>query len=239
MWMCQFWHIHFNNYPIMKIGIIVAMDKELALLLPLLSGRRSEYIGSTELSVGRIGTHEVAAMKCGIGKVNAAIRTQALIDSFAPELVINTGVAGGTGGGAGVLDVVVGDRVVYHDVWMPPYEWGRADGCPVAFTPPEWLLELPCMADFCHGLIASGDIFVASVDVLDAIRAKYPDVMAVDMESAAIAHVCHLNNVAFISLRVVSDTPGADDNLSQYDDFWTKAPESTFNALSNMLKQIL
>lgn len=223
----------------MKTAIIVAMDKELALLLPRLANATVIKAGGAEIHTGTIGRHSVAVMKCGIGKVNAAVRTQALIDAFAPELVINTGVAGGTGGGAGILDVVVGERVAYHDVWMPPFEWGKADGCPAVFTPPARLLALPCMASFRHGLIASGDIFVASADTLATIRSKFPDVMAVDMESAAIAHVCHLDGVDFLALRVVSDTPGDDDNnLSQYDDFWTRAPQSTFNAIEELLKEI-
>ena len=62
--------------------------------------------------------------------------------------------------------------------------------------------------------------------------------MAVDMESAAIAHVCYLKNVPFIALRVVSDTPGYADNVAQYENFWDNAPISTFNALNNILEII-
>lgn len=222
----------------MKIGIIVAMDKELALLLPLIDNRDAAVVAGAEITTGNIDVHRVAVMKCGIGKVNAALRTQTLIDFFAPNLVINTGVAGGTGGGAGVLDVVVGDRVAYHDVWMPPFEWGKADGCPAMFTPPRELLGLPCMKRFKHGLIASGDIFVATEEALATIRSKFPDVMAVDMESAAIAHVCHISGTGFMAVRIVSDTPGVVDNLSQYTDFWTCAPQSAFTALNSILSEI-
>ena len=82
----------------MKIGVIVAMDKELQLLLPLLNGYETSQINGYTFHTGRIGKASIIAMKCGIGKVNAALGTATLIDNFAPALIINTGVAGGTGG---------------------------------------------------------------------------------------------------------------------------------------------
>jgi adenosylhomocysteine nucleosidase len=89
-----------------------------------------------------------------------------------------------------------------------------------------------------HGLIASGDIFVSRREDIDRIKALYPDVMAVDMESAAIAHVCHLKSVPFVCIRVVSDTPGAADNIEQYETFWDDAPQHTFETLTQLLNQL-
>ena len=66
----------------------------------------------------------------------------------------------------------------------------------------------------------------------------YPDALAVDMESAAIAQVCYLKNVPFICMRVISDTPGGDDNISQYENFWADAPRHTFEALKALLATI-
>lgn len=226
----------------MKIGIIVAMGKELKLLLPLILGHEIKQIDNFTFHCGNIGNNEVIAMQCGIGKVNAAIGTLTLINQFNPGLVINTGVAGGTGAGAGIMDVVIGERIAYHDVWCGPgTEWGQAAGCPRFFTSSAELVGLPVFdgdPTVRKGLIASGDIFVSRPEEVARFRELYPDVMAVDMESAAIAQVCYLKGVSFFVMRVVSDTPGAADNISQYENFWEKAPEHTFNLLKSMLETI-
>ena len=177
------------------------------------------------------------ALQSGIGKVNAAVATLTLIDSFHPSLVINTGVAGGTGG-ARVLDVVIPDRIAYHDVWCGPGTIpGEAAGCPLYF-------ECPLPAGLVEslgarrGVLASGDIFVSRPEEVEHILALYPDAVAVDMESAAIAQVCHIKNVPFVCIRVVSDTPGAADNIAQYDNFWDDAPRSTFDTLTQLLNRL-
>ncbi len=223
----------------MKIAIIVAMSKELNLLLPLIENHAQVTINDTRFHTGKIGSHEIVTMQCGIGKVNAAIGTLTLIEHFHPNLVVNSGVAGGTGGGAGILDVVIADAVAYHDVWCGPgTEPGQAAECPARFAcalPQEVIDSIPGAK---HGLIASGDIFVAHRHDVDRILQLYPEAMAVDMESAAIAHVCHLKNVPFVCIRVISDTPGAADNISQYENFWDDAPRHTFEALTAILKKL-
>ena len=226
----------------MKIGIIVAMGKELNLLLPLLKNHEAVRIDDITFHRGGIGANEIVAMQCGIGKVNAAVGTLTMINEFAPQLVINTGVAGGTGAGAGIMDVVIGERIAYHDVWCGPgTEWGQAAGCPRFFTSSTELVGLPVFdsdSTVRKGLIASGDIFVSRPEEVARFRELYPDVMAVDMESAAIAQVCHLRGVPFFVMRVISDTPGATDNIAQYENFWEKAPEHTFSLLKLMLESI-
>ena len=227
---------------IMKIGIIVAMGKELKLLLPLIENHSVITLNDIAFHTGKIGGHNVTAMQCGIGKVNAAIGALTMIENFHPDLVINTGVAGGAGGGAGILDVVVGDRVAYHDVWCGPgTEWGDAAGCPRYFTSVPEISALPCLNDnprIKHGLICSGDIFVSKVEEVERIKSVHPDVMAVDMESASIAHVCYLKNVMFFCVRVISDTPGGEDNIAQYETFWDDAPKHTFEALKMVVTSI-
>lgn len=224
----------------MKIAIIVAMGKELSLLLPLIEDRHQTSINEITFHTGRMGRHEIVAMQCGIGKVNAAVGTLTLIENFHPNLVINSGVAGGTGKGAGILDVIVADEVAYHDVWCGPGTAdGQAAGCPARFgcaLPREVRERIPGAK---HGLIASGDIFVSRREDVDRILTLYPEAMAVDMESAAIAQVCHLKNVPFVCIRVVSDTPGAADNIAQYENFWDDAPRHTFETLSHLLNNVL
>lgn len=89
-----------------------------------------------------------------------------------------------------------------------------------------------------HGLVCSGDVFVSDPEVLARIRSLYPDVDAVDMESAAIAQVCFMRQVPFSCMRVISDTPGADDNIAQYENFWQEAPEHTFGMLRQIIKEL-
>ncbi|MDE6048470.1 MAG: 5'-methylthioadenosine/adenosylhomocysteine nucleosidase [Paramuribaculum sp.] len=222
----------------MTIGIIVAMDKELQLLLPSIEEISAETIDGFTFYTGLIAGRRVCVAKCGIGKVNAAVGTLALINRFSPDLVINTGVAGGAGGGAGVLDVVVADRIAYHDVWCGPgTEEGQAAECPKFFTPPSEMIQL-CGDAVLKGLICSGDRFISKAEEVARIRGIYPDAMAVDMESAAIAHVCYLKKIPFICIRVISDTPGEEDNISQYENFWDDAPKGTFSALSTLLANL-
>lgn len=221
----------------MKIAIIAAMSKELALLLPMIDSRATVTANGVTFHTGRIGRHEIIAAECGIGKVNAAIGALTLIDCFHPDLVINTGVAGGTGT-ASILDVVIADRIAYHDVWCGPgTQPGHAAGCPPCFTcplPDDVFAGLGVR----RGLVASGDIFISRPEEVSRILSVWPDAVAVDMESAAIAHVCHVKNVPFVCIRVISDTPGSADNISQYENFWSDAPEHTFAVLTAILDRI-
>lgn len=226
----------------MKIGIIVAMQKELDLLLPLMPDSSVLSLNGAKFHVGTIGHNEIIALKSGIGKVNAAIATLTLIENFHPGLVINTGVGGGTGHGASILDIVVGEKIAYHDCWCGPgTEWGEVAGFPRYFESAPEICELDFLCGnpkIKKGLIASGDIFVSRKKDVDHIMEIHPEAVAVDMESAAIAQVCYLKNVPFFCMRVVSDTPGAADNISQYENFWTDAPESTFHILSKILERV-
>lgn len=226
----------------MKIGVIVAMDKELSLLTPLLENPSTDTANGFTFLCGNMSQATIIAMKCGIGKVNAAIGTMTMIDRYNPDLIINTGVAGGTGGNAGVLDIVVGTRIAYHDVWCGPgTEWGDASGCPRFFHTSDMVNSLPCLHEgdtVKHGLVCSGDIFVSDPEVLAHIRSLYPDVDAVDMESAAIAQVCYLRQIPFACMRVISDTPGADDNIAQYNNFWEEAPQHTFDMLRHIIHEL-
>ncbi len=221
----------------MKIAIIAAMSKELNLLLTLMENHSTVTVNDSVYHTGTISGREIVACKSGIGKVNAAIATLTMIENFHPAMVINSGVAGGTGR-SNILDVVIPDRIAYHDVWCGPDTIpGQAANCPETF-------DCPLPSDLVNdlgarqGLLASGDIFVSKVEEVERIVALYPDAVAVDMESAAIAHVCHLKNVPFVAIRVISDTPGSGDNISQYENFWSDAPERTFHILKDLLARI-
>lgn len=224
----------------MKTGIIVAMESELSMLIPLIENMTRTTVNGFVISHGRMGANEVAVMQTGIGKVNAAVGAISLIDSFNPDLVVNTGIAGGTGRGADILDVVIADSVAYHDVYCGPgNERGQVQGLPA---------EFPCLGvsmvnlkavagrdDIRRGLIASGDIFVTTPQDLAGVLDVQPRAIAVDMESGAIAQVCHMRGVPFLAIRVVSDTPGVENHCEQYSEFFTLAPRSTFGVVKALL----
>jgi len=229
----------------MIIGIIVAMRKELDLLLPLLKNPAEKVvINGYELYSGSIGHHGIVLMQCGIGKVNAAVGTLTLIDNFSPECIINSGVAGGADKSMNVLDLMVATEVTYHDVWCGPgTEYGAAAGLPVILSPWPRLLEtarkvLPNNSKHRYGLICSGDKFISQEAEITEIKSRFPHALAVDMESAAIAQVCTMNGVNFGIIRAISDTPGQDDNISQYKNFWNDAPAETFRALTAILEAL-
>lgn len=224
---------------IMKIGIIVAMDKELRLLLDAVEDCSSASVNGYTFYTGTMAGRKVVAMKCGIGKVNAAIGALTMIENFHPQIVINSGVAGGTGQGAGILDLVIASEIAYHDVWCGPgTQWGAAAECPAAFACPIDAGEMAKALGAKAGLIASGDIFVSREEDVKRILDLYPGTIAVDMESAAIAHTCHIKGTPMICLRIVSDTPGQADNIAQYDNFWTDAPAHAFEAVSRLVSRL-
>lgn len=221
----------------MKILILAAMDKEINLLLNLLKNPEESTLAGNKIWSGKIFNHDVCLSKCGIGKVNSALNTYRFIKHLEPELVINSGVAGGAGSPIGT--VMVADRVAYSDVWCGPgTEYGQADGFPLFLEPSDKVLKLACDSGMATGLICSGDKFISTAEEIAFIMGKFPDVKAVDMESASIAQTCLMCKVPFAIIRIISDTPGEGENISQYKDFWTKAPEKTFEVLSNLLEKI-
>ncbi|MBR4829167.1 MAG: 5'-methylthioadenosine/adenosylhomocysteine nucleosidase [Muribaculaceae bacterium] len=225
----------------MKIGIIVAMRKELELLLPLLHDSEESRMGGFVFYRGTMGAHDVMVMQCGIGKVNAAMGTLMLVNHFSPNYVINSGVAGGADFSISVMDMVAGERVAYHDVWCgPESEVGRVQGLPLYFEGAQKLLDMLPEDEGIHkGLICSGDQFIDKMDDVKRIKGNFPDVLAVDMESGAIAQVCHLCSVPFLALRVISDSPGAShDNTRQYLDFWDDAPRESFNIVKEIITKL-
>lgn len=215
------------------------MESELSLLLPLLENESVMTIGNRGYHLGHIGSHRVVVGRCGIGKVNAAIGAVMMTEHFSPDIIINTGVAGGTTAGTRPLDVVVATGISYHDVWCGPGTVpGTVQGLPAVFTTDARVLAMPCLASGTkvrHGLIASGDMFITDVSQVDHIRRVCPGAIACDMESGAIAQTCHLAGVPFACIRVISDTPGEADNIAQYENFWSDAPRRTFELLTHVI----
>lgn len=224
----------------MKIAVIVAMTKELKLLLPMLEGAETVQLpGNTCLYRGTIGQNEVAVMECGIGKVNAAIGAVTLIDFFHPDLLISTGVAAGAGENVSVLDTVVATGVAHHDFWCIGEEWGQVPGCPRVF-PAVTASDILSDSEVKRGLIASGELFITSREQVDTILSHFPDTLAIDMESSAVAQAAWQRGVPCLCMRIISDTPWCHhDNSSQYESFWEDAPVRSFALVKKLLGSLV
>ena len=181
---------------------------------------------------------DVLVQKCGIGKVNAALGAQKMINEFHPDVISSSGCAGGNGDDINVQDIGVSSELCYHDVYCgkaidDTTVYGQVQGLPARYqADPELLrkaISLPTSNIRLHpGLIVTGDWFVDSKDKMREIIGHFPEAKAVDMESCAIAQTCYINNVKFISFRVVSDIPLRDTDASQYHDFWNTVAENSF-----------
>lgn len=223
------------------------MTSEFEQLVALLDGTHECVEGGIRYLVGTLGCNELVLRQCGIGKVNAAVGTAELIRSFAPHAVVSTGVAGGIDTSLGVMDVVVSSSIVYHDVWCGMgCEYGQVQGMPAVFEASEAMCKaavslnsVPGNATRIHaGLICTGDQFITERAELDKIKSNFPAGLAVDMESAAIAQVCHIYGVPFVSFRIISDTPGIDNHIEQYENFWGEMADRSFAVTRMFLSKI-
>ena len=215
----------------MKIGIITAMQVEhdqIAALLTDSTAMEAATPGAPAVLCGSLGVHTIVLAMSGIGKVNAALTAAALIATHRPDALISTGCAGGLAPEPGVMGVVAAASTVYHDVWCGEGNaYGQVQGLPARFEADPRLLGVAraLAADptvdtpVCCGLTCTGDKFITDPDELSAVCRAFPEALAVDMESAAIAHTCYLHRVPFLSFRVISDTPGAESHWEQYQDF--------------------
>ncbi len=232
----------------MRIGIIVAMEKEFTQLKSLLEEQYAEQHNGKYFVLGQLDHHELIMMQSGIGKVNAAIGTVEMINHYHPELVISTGVAGGADITMNITEVVVSTECVYHDCYCgSECERGQLLGLPPTFKSPQHLVQLALslnemehinMPKIHAGEIVTGDWFVDDREKMQSILDNFPHTKAVDMESCAIAHTCHLYSTPFISFRIISDIPLKDDKASQYFDFWARMAEGSFNVTRHFLQQI-
>ncbi len=203
----------------MKIAVIVAMDKEKNLL-------------------NQLADSNLLIATCGIGKVAAALKTAEIINNFRPDLVVNSGVAGGLQNILQIGDTVCGTEISYHDVWCgKPNAYGQVQGFPHIYHSSTKLFPY-LDADVKKGLIVSGDYFVSSLEECPNIKKHFPNALAVDMESAAIAQTCHIYKTPFLILRLISDIAGSPHHEKQYIRFWKTAAEKSFARLQNLLSRL-
>ncbi|MEY8463342.1 5'-methylthioadenosine/adenosylhomocysteine nucleosidase [Streptococcus merionis] len=230
----------------MKFGIIAAMPEELKALREVLQdGQKQLHLGKTYHS-GYIGRHEVVLVESGIGKVMSAMSVAILADYYQVDAVINTGSAGAVAEGLQVGDVVVAERLVYHDVDLTAfgYAYGQMAAQPLYFESSSYFIaEIKKVLNTfglntAIGLIATGDCFVAGQGKIDQIKAHFPDVLAVEMEGAAIAQAAHSAGKPFLVIRAMSDTASHDANVS-FDQFIIEAGKRSAQVLIRFLETLV
>ncbi|WP_298932447.1 5'-methylthioadenosine/adenosylhomocysteine nucleosidase [uncultured Ramlibacter sp.] len=203
----------------MTIAIVSAMHQELAAVLDLMPDEHKQVVAGREFWRGHLHGQEVVCVLSRIGKVAAATTATALIERFGVTRIVFTGVAGGLGPGVQVGDVVVAGSFVQHDMdaspIFPRYEvplYGASrfatDAALTAALAQAVRRALPGTS-LHQGLVASGDRFVASSAESRALQVALPDALAVEMEGAAFAQVCHDYGLPFAAVRTISDR--ADD----------------------------
>ncbi len=200
-----------------RIAVVSAMREELHALHDDLAGARIERVAGRDFHLGTLHGRPALLVLAGIGKVAAATTTALLLDRFEVEAVLFTGVAGGLGEGVAVGDVVIGDTLLQHDMDASPIfpRWevpmtGRARFAADAAWSECLAQAAGASGHVVHrGLIVSGDRFVSTSSESAALRALLPEALAVEMEGAAVAQVCHDFARAFAVMRTVSDR--ADD----------------------------
>lgn len=226
----------------LKIGIIGAMAQEVEILRNLMVEAKVIEIACCKIYDGKINNTQVALLQSGIGKVAAAVGTALLLELTKPDVIINTGSAGGLDANLNVGDIVISTEVRHHDADVTAfgYEKGQLPANPAAFLPNEQLVSVALKetqtAGFnaVSGLICSGDVFVNGAEKIAQIRQDFPNVAAVEMEAAAIAQVCHAFNVPFVVVRAISDVADKESHLS-FDEFLPLAAKNSSEIVVAML----
>ena len=223
-----FYYLCRQNQPReMKIGIIVAMDKEFAQL--------KKVFGNDP---------NVVLQKCGIGKVNAAIGATMMIEKHHPDVIISSGCAGGADPSLNVGDVVVAMETTYHDAYCGDNcAYGQIMGMPKRYILSDKLIAIvQQFGSDCHaitmGLTVSGDWFVDSREKMREIMQHFPEAKAVDMESCSIAQVCYTFGVPFVSFRIISDVPLKDHKAEMYFDFWDRLADGSFEVTHRFVERL-
>jgi len=214
----------------MTFGIIGAMEEEIIYIKSKMEILNSREIIGTVVYAGKMNGQNVVLARCGIGKVNAAVCTQMLIDLYNVDCVINTGIAGSMNADVHLGDVVISTKLVQHDFDATSFDddepgfiprmgvkFFEADKtlCDLAYENANGVLAA-LNAKAHKGIIATGDQFIDDT----AVKARIAHIfnpLCVEMEGAAIAHACYLNNIAFIVIRAISDN--SDGDIKTYENY--------------------
>ncbi|MBQ7359492.1 MAG: 5'-methylthioadenosine/adenosylhomocysteine nucleosidase [Lachnospiraceae bacterium] len=227
-----------------RVGIIGAMELEVEALKAQMNVRQTYTRASMEFFSGSLNDTDVVIVRSGVGKVNAALCAQILVDVFQVTHIINTGVAGSLNADLDIGDILVSEEAIYHDMDV------RVFGYPIGQVPSMDVVGFPANKDMIRiaietclevnpdinvrsGRVATGDQFISSKEVKEAIIANVKGDCA-EMEGAAIAHAAYLSHVPFVIIRAISDK--ADDSAEMdYPTFEREAAKHSANLVAHMI----
>lgn len=213
-----------ENEKALRTGIIGAMDEEVSDLIELLKDDHVSTIAHMEFHEGKLDGNNVVVVKCSVGKVNAATCAEILINQFKVDRIINTGVAGSLDAEIDIGDIVVSTDAVQHDMDASPLGFARGE-IPYSdlsvFPADEAMRNSAVMAvkevapeiHVFEGRVCSGDQFIASHEQKESIVSEFGG-LCCEMEGAAIAQVCHLNETPFVIIRAISDKADDSEEMS-------------------------
>ena len=230
----------------MIIGIISAMDEELAILLKDMDVEDKKVKANMTFHKGKLWGKDIVAVVSGIGKVNAAVCTQILISEYKVNKVINVGVAGGIGMDIYPGDVVIAENLVQYD--MDTTVFGDRYGQIPRLDTFDFVCDnelVKVSKEACNeidsfntfsGRIVSGDQFVASIEKIKWLEEEF-NAKAVEMEGASIAHVCYLNHIPFVVIRSISDNANNGAHMD-YEKFTPIGVKNSTTILKKMIEKL-
>ena len=229
------------------IGIIGAMEIEVSGIIANMTDIKNEIISGSAYTSGKIDGKECVVVKCGIGKVNAAVAAQTLILKYKPDMIINTGVGGSTSLNTHIGYVVIAENVIQHD--MDTTAIGDKRG--TVFLPEGNIDYIPCSKEvvqklekacenigethYVKGTVATGDQFITGNARRSALNEDF-NAMACEMEGGSIGQVCYLNKVPFGIIRAISDSMGEEDDAVEYSIFSKTAAKKSIEIIIEFVK---
>lgn len=218
------------------------MDEEIRTLVENLENAGKQTRHGLIFHTGNIGRHEVVLVQSGIGKVMSALAVGFLVDIFEVDAIINSGSAGAVDKSLKIGDVVIADRLAYHDVDVTAfgYAFGQMAQQPLYFKSSKYFIsELKKVVKEPHvGLITSSDSFISSPTKIIEIKEHFPEVLAVEMEGASIAQAATALGKPFVIIRAMSDTADHDANV-KFDEFIIEAGQKSAQTLIQLLEKMV
>ncbi|MGG1514781.1 5'-methylthioadenosine/adenosylhomocysteine nucleosidase [Paenibacillus oryzisoli] len=229
-----------------KIALIGAMNEEIELLVAHMTDIRETVKAGITFREGRFYDKDVVVCRTGVGKVNAAVTTQILIDQFGASAVIFTGVAGAVAPELQIGDIVISSECMQHDMDVTALGFARGiipyEGTSV-FQADSQLVELAEASGarlfpgrVKKGRVLSGDQFIASREIVAGLHQELEGV-CVEMEGAAVAQVCSMNAIPYVVLRSMSDKADGSAHVN-FAEFTVQASENSYKMVEDIVKHL-
>ena len=226
----------------MIIGIIAAMEPEIQFTISSLKDKKEHLISNITFYEGTIGNHKVIVSLSGIGKVNSAINTTLLINNFKPDVIINSGIAGGSKE-LSTFDFVIADKLTYSDFdcQVFNYEFGQVPQMPLYYFSDSKLKEkleaylTSKNISFKNSIVLTADSFRLSAS---EIKNNVSTSFATEMEGTSIAQTCFKLNTPFLSFRIISDILDSENHIEEYNEFEKKSAQLSSEVIVNFIQTL-